>query len=322
MRMKKICYKVQDLMSDKRFGKEPEERTIEELLDSGFVIMDKPPGMSSHRVSGAVAQMFGISKAGHLGTLDPDVSGVLPVILGKVAVAVHYLMKHDKEYIGTARFKQPPTENGITDIFKRFTGEITQTPPVGAAVARRPRKRQIYELMMLEIKGKSVKFKVSCEAGTYVRTLVEDIGKEIKNDAKLAALRRIKVGHYTEDESIKLEELQAAFDDWKKNGKKKQLRSYLHPIEHLAKDLKKVWVLDGAVDAICSGAQLAVPGLAKLENEIAKDDEICIFTLKDELIGFGIALLPSEEMVSNKKGTAVRISRIVMPRGTYPRAWK
>lgn len=310
-----------ELMTDERYGKAPENRTIAELLDSGFVIIDKPAGPSSHQVSGSVANILGIRKTGHLGTLDPNVSGVLPVLLGRATAAVHYLMKHDKEYVGVARFARPPMEKAIAAAFKSFTGTITQIPPVGAAVARRPRERRIYELEILSIKGRDVGFRVSCEAGTYIRTLAEDIGKHLENDAKLIELRRTRLAGLTEKDAVSLQELSEAASLWK-NGDESRLRKVLHPIEDLAAGRKKVWILDGAVDAVCSGAQLAVPGIAKVSADIVRGDEVCIMTLKEELVAFGTALLTSEEMVKNKKGTAIRILRAIMPRGTYPKGWR
>lgn len=311
-----------ELVTDERYGKPPQERTIVELLDSGFVAVDKPSGPSSHQVCGSVANVLGIRKTGHLGTLDPNVSGVLPVLLGRVTVAVHYLMRHDKEYVGTARFGSPPTEADIAAAFKQFTGEITQIPPVGAAVARRPRKRRIYELAPLRISGKLVRFRVFCEAGTYIRTLIEDIGKAMRNPARLAELRRTRLAGLTEKDTTSLQEISEAARLWKENNDESRLRRIVRPIEDITAGMKKVWILDGAVDAICSGAQLAVPGIAKASDDVRKNDEVCIMTLKSELVAFGTALLTSEEMVRNKKGTAVRILRAMMPRGTYPKGWR
>jgi len=314
-----------ELVTDKRYGKPPASRTLSELLDSGFIAIDKPVGPSSHQVSGIVANILGIKKTAHLGTLDPNVSGVLPILLGKATKAVHYLMQHDKEYIGVAGFKENVNEKEVKEVFRHFHGDIIQIPPVGAAVARKPRKRHIYSIKIMDINEKRVRFRVRCEAGTYIRTLVDDMGKHMKNPAKLIELRRTMVGSITEKDLVTLDELREAVSLWKGEGEKgdeTKIRRIVRPIEEITEGKKKIWVLDGAVDAICSGAQLTVPGIAKLSDDIEKYDIVCMMTLKGELVAFGTALMSSKEMVSNKKGTAVKISRVMMPRGTYPRRWK
>ena len=295
--------------------------SIEELLNLGIVIIDKPRGPSSHQVAEWARNILEVKKAGHLGTLDPDVSGVLPVLLGRATNATFFLMKHDKEYVGVIKFEREISEIDINRLFKEFTGEIWQIPPVGAAVARRKRKRVIYSLELLEMNGKEFLFDVKCEAGTYIRTLAEDIGKKARNKAKLIELRRINVGSFNENNAVNLQGLSDAYWLWKEKGNEKKLRELLHPIEDAIKNFKKVWLFDTAINAVCSGAQLMMPGISKFEDKIGIGETIVIMSQKGELVAFGEAKMSSEEMQINEKGQAVKIKRVIMERGKYPRSW-
>lgn len=308
------------LRADPTHGKRPHDRTIEELLNLGFVVIDKPSGPSSHQVSAYTAEILGVSKAGHLGTLDPNVSGVLPVLLGRATPAAKYL-QHGKEYVGIIRFDKEISKRQVEDAFSLFTGEIIQTPPPGAAVARRPRKRKVYSLKLLELQKREVLFHVRCEAGTYIRVLAIDVGKHIGNAAVLEELRRTKVGDWGEEKAITLQDISDAHWLWKEKGDETLLRKHVLPIE-AAINLKKAYLSDSAVDAVCSGAQAMAPGIAAADEGIRIDDPVATLTLKEELVAFGEAAMTGEEMVTEKTGVAVKTQRVVMPRGTYPRAWK
>ena len=294
---------------------------IEELLNLGIVVINNPRGPSSHQVAEWARNILEVKKAGHLGTLDPDVSGVLPVLLGRATNATSFLMKHDKEYVGIMKFDGEISETDIDRLFKEFTGEIWQIPPVGAAVARRKRKRVIYSLELLERNGKEILFDVKCEAGTYIRTLAEDMGKRVRNKAKLTELRRINVGSFNENNAVSLQGLSDAYWFWKEKGNEKKLRELLHPIEDAIKNFKKVWLFDTAINAVCSGAQLMMPGIAKFEEGIGIGETIVIMSQKGELVAFGEAKMSSKEMQINEKGQAAKIERVIMERGKYPRSW-
>ena len=289
------------------------EESIEELLKLGIIIIDKPRGPSSHQVAEWARNILGLEKSGHLGTLDSNVSGVLPVLLGKATNTSYLLMQHDKEYIGIIKFNKELPESELIKLFEEFTGEIWQIPPIGAAVARVKRKRMIYSLRLLEIKGKEILFDVKCEAGTYIRTLAEDMGEKI-GGAKLIELRRINVGGFSEKNAISLQELSDASWLWKEKKNEKMLKKILHPIEDALTGIKKIWVNDKAAEAICNGAQLMAPGIAKFEEGMDIGDNVVILNKCGKLIAFGEAKMSSKELKTVQKGQVIKTKRVIMER--------
>jgi len=292
-------------------GKNPKDRSIEELLVSGVIVIDKPRGPSSHQVAEWTKNILGVEKAGHLGTLDSNVSGILPVLLGKAVNATAYLMKHDKRYVGIVRFSEEVTEKDAKKLLNKFTGEIWQIPPIGAAVARKRRKRRIYSLELLEIDGKDVLFIVKCEAGTYIRTLAEDMGKKAGNKAELTELRRIGVGGFDEKDAVTLQELSDAVWLWKEKNDESRLKGIIRPIEDTLKGFKKIWIMDKAADAICHGAQLMMPGIKRFEAGINVGDIVAIMNLKDELVAFAEAKISSKDMQTSERGQATKTERVI-----------
>ncbi|MBN2367823.1 RNA-guided pseudouridylation complex pseudouridine synthase subunit Cbf5 [Candidatus Woesearchaeota archaeon] len=305
--------------SDK-FGKYPEKRTVEELFNLGIVNIDKPAGPTSHQVSAYVKDILSLKKAGHSGTLDPNVTGVLPVALGKATKIVQTLLKAGKEYVCVMHVHKQVPEYELYKVFEKFTGMISQLPPVKSSVKRQWRERTIYYIDVLEIKDQDVLFAVGCQAGTYIRKLCSDIGKELGTGAHMAELRRTKAGPFSESTLFTLQDLTDAFYYYKK-GKDKFIRKALQPIENAVSHLPKIWVLDTTVDTLCHGASLAVPGISKLETGIEKGQMVAVFTLKDELVCYGEAVMTSKEMMG-KKGLAVKIDKVVMEAGVYPRITK
>ena len=153
------------------YGKRPEERSTKEIISFGIINIDKPSGPTSHQVSDFVKKILNISKAGHSGTLDPRVTGVLAVALGRATRISHALLPAGKEYITLMHLHKPIEKEDIEKVFKEFTGEIRQKPPIKSAVRRVERTRSIYYIDILEIDGQEVLFKVGCQAGTYIRKL-------------------------------------------------------------------------------------------------------------------------------------------------------
>src|SRR3989338_6108317 len=161
------------------YGKAPEERTIPELLKSGIVNIDKLKGPTSHEVADDVQKILHIKKAGHSGTLDPAVTGVQPVALEKASRITFFLLTAPKEYVGIMHLHKDVEEAALREAIKKFTGKIQQLPPVKSAVKRVERTREIYEFEILEIKNRDVLFRVKCQAGTYIRKICSDMGKEL-----------------------------------------------------------------------------------------------------------------------------------------------
>jgi H/ACA ribonucleoprotein complex subunit 4 len=304
-----------------KFGNDPNERSIEELIKSGIVLIDKPSGPTSHQVSAWVKDILGIKKAGHGGTLDPRVTGLLPVTLGKATNAVRAVHIGGKEYVGIMLFHSDVTEEKVKEIFSEFTGKIYQMPPVRSAVKREMRVREIYYLELLEMQSRLALFKVGCESGTYIRTLCHDIGDAMGTGSHMQELRRTEVGSFTEDDSVTLHDLKDAYVYWKDDGKDEHLRKAILPLERLFGHLPKIVIKDSAVDAVCHGANLAIPGVLELDSGIEKGDMVALLTSKGEGVALGKALMNSETIFDLKEGIAAKTERVLMDPGIYPKLW-
>ncbi len=302
--------------TSQEFGCYPEERPVEEIINYGIVNIDKPSGPTSHQVSAYVKEILNIKKAGHSGTLDPKVTGVLPVALGEATKANQIMLKAGKEYIAVMHLHKPADERFIIEELKKLVGVIEQTPPLRSAVKRKPRKRQIYYVKVLEIEDRDVLFKIGVEAGTYIRKLIHDFGIKTKIGAHMSALRRTKAGPFNEGTTFTLQDLKDAVYYYREENNDKFLKKIIQPVEVAFTHIPKIWIFDSAVDSICHGANLNVPGISKLHSGIKKGDTVAIFTLKNEIVAYGIAQLNSEEMLG-EKGFAVDTERVFMKPGTY-----
>ena len=304
-------------VSSSKFGCDPNNRPVKELINYGVVNIDKPSGPTSHQVSAYVQKILDISKSGHSGTLDPGVTGVLPIATGRATRVVQTLLKAGKEYVGLMHIHKKIPEHEIYQVCNEFVGKIMQMPPLKSAVKRRLRERQIYYFEVIEIDGQDVLFKVGCEAGTYIRKLIHDLGKKLGCGAHMAELRRTKAGPFDESTLVTLQDLTDAFYYYE-NGNEKYLRYCIQPIENAVRHLPKIYVLDSAVDSLCHGANLNVPGISKLDSGITNEDVIAVITLKGELICYGNAKMDSEEMLG-ERGLAVKTEKVFMLPGTYPK---
>ncbi len=306
-----------DSETSDKFGKSPEKRTIEELLDFGIVIIDKPKGPTSHQTSAYVKDVLHLKKAGHSGTLDPAVTGVLPVAIGRATRIVQLLLPAGKVYVALMHVHKDVPEEKLREVFEQFKGKITQLPPVKSAVKRRERERHIYDMDIIEIDGKDVLFSVSCQAGTYIRKLISDMGNKI-GGAHMAELRRTQAGPFTEEKLVTLQDLTDAYHYYNE-GNEKYLRTLILPMEEATQHLPKIWVMDSAVNSLVHGSTLKVPGIAKLHDGIEAGDMVAIMTLKDELISYGNAELSSKEMLG-ERGIAAKSQKVFLPEGVYPKS--
>ncbi len=304
-----------------KFGKRPEQRKVEELINYGVINIDKPAGPTSHQVSAYVQQILGINKSGHSGTLDPNVTGVFPVALCRATRIAQLLLTAGKEYIALMHIHKEASQSSIQRTAAGFVGKITQMPPVKSAVKRQLRDRKIYHLDILEINEKDVLFKVGCEAGTYIRTLCVDFGKRLGTGAHMLELRRTKSGPFNESTLVTLQDVADSYWYWKNEGNEKYIRKVIQPMENAISHLPKVWVLDTTADSLCHGANLHVPGISKVDSGIEPENMVAVLTLKDELVCYGKAMMSSKQMLG-RKGLAVKTEKVFMPTGTYPKIEK
>ncbi len=316
--MKKIIIRNNE-KTDPKYGVFPEKRSVEEHIVNGIVNLDKPRGPTSHQVTHWVKLIFNLKKAGHGGTLDPAVTGVLPIVMQNATKLSKLFLKSKKEYVALMHMHSDVHEGKIRDAMESFVGKIKQTPPLRSNVKRVEREREIYYLDFLEKNGRDILFKVGCERGTYVRRLCEQLGKMAGTKAHMIELRRTRAGGFSEEERlVTLQDLNDAYSFYKEEGNDKFLRYCIQPMEIVANVLPKVWIIDSAVDPICNGAKLAAPGISKLEDKIEKGKEIAIMSLKGELVALGIAEMSAKGMAEAKEGIAASLERVIMKSGTYP----
>lgn len=306
------------------YGCNPYERPIEEHISKGVINLDKPSGPSSHEVDSWVKRILHVNKTGHGGTLDPKVTGVLPIGIDTATRVSQLLLPAGKEYVCLMTMHKEMPEDQVYEIFDQFTGKIYQTPPVKSAVKRELRVRTIYYATIYEIKGKDVLFRVGCEAGTYIRTLCHDIGEVLGCGAHMAELRRTRAGPFNErnDDLVNLHDLTDAYHFWVEDGDESYLRNAIKPMEVAADHLPQIFIKDSAVEAICQGAKLAAGGISMLSKGIKRGDLVAIKSLKGELVASGIALASTEEIMNADSGLVVNTNKVFMQPGVYPMAWK
>jgi len=308
--------------TNSHYGKTPAQRTVRELLNNGFINLDKPSGPTSHQVVAWVKEILELEKAGHGGTLDPAVTGVLPVALGDAARALQVLLVAGKEYVALMKLHKEVEENRIREVCQSFVGQISQLPPLRSAVKRVRRTREVYYLEILEIHGTEVLFRVGCEAGTYIRTLCVDIGKKLGVGAQLQELRRTRVGNITEDASVSLQDLKDAFIFWKEDGDETELRKTIQSMERLLEVVPSIVVRDSAIDALCHGANLAIPGVVEIDEDIKVGDVAAVLSLKGEGVALVKMEVPSLQVIEKDTGICASLERVLMNKGTYPSIWK
>lgn len=314
---RKILVK-KEAKTNSKLGCKPEERTTEEIIHYGVVNINKCQGPTSHQVSDYVQKILHINKSGHSGTLDPHVHGALPVALEKATRIVQILLKSGKEYVGIMHLHKDVGTTKLKQIIKdNFTGKIKQIPPIKSAVRRVEREREIYYFKILEKEEKDVLFIVGCEAGTYIRKLIHDLGQKLKTGAHMSELRRTKAGPFNEKTLFTLQDLTDAYYFYKEEKNDKFLRKIIQPTENAIKHLPKIWVFDTTVDTLCHGADLNIPGISKLNDGIDKEDIVAVMTLKGELITLGKAQLTSEDIIKKDKGFAVKTDKVFMEPGLY-----
>lgn len=304
-------------------GCPPDKRTIVQRLDQGLINLDKVAGPTSHEVSAWVKRIFEktriVTKTGHGGTLDPKVTGVLPIALNKATRVVDVLLTAGKEYVCIMTLHGEVPETQVRAAISLFQGNIYQRPPVRAAVKRVLRTREIYYLEILEIEGKDVLFKVGCEAGTYIRKLCYDIGEVLGCGAHMDELRRTRSGPFFEDGSlVTLQDLADAVHYWQE-GDDTELSRIVHPMERAFTHVPQVIIRDSAVDPVCHGANVTAPGILKIDDDIKKNDTVGIFTQKGEVVALGKALEPARTMLDAQAGFMIETSRVFMDAGTYPK---
>ena len=310
-------------ITDDTYGTYYDKRTIEQLLNYGIILLDKPPGPTSHETVAWAKRLLKLPKIGHSGTLDPQVSGVLPLGLGEATKALGVLLYGPKEYHALGRVHSLPSKEKLDEVIELFTGEIFQKPPQRSAVVRQTRTRTIYEFEVIEQKERLLLTRILCEAGTYIRKLYYDIGEILGSGATMIELRRTRVDQFYEtDGLVTLHELADAFALWEEKKDDSKLIKMIKPVEYALSELKSVIIRDSAVDAMCHGAQLAIPGILKISPNLKKGDIVGIYTQKGEAVALAESTMSGDDICDAVKGYAFETKRLIMAPNTYPKKWR
>jgi H/ACA ribonucleoprotein complex subunit 4 len=308
--------------TDPKYGSKPNERPSDQYIRYGVINLDKPAGPTSHEVAAWTKKILKLSVIGHGGTLDPKVTGVLPVTLEDSTKIVQALLYSGKEYICVMKLHGDAPESRVRKVLSEFEDEIFQRPPLRSSVKRQIRTRRIYYNEFIEMDGRNVLFRVGCEGGTYIRKLCYDIGEILGVGAHMQELRRSRAGPFSEKTSVTLHDVAYHFGEWQTSKDPQALHQFIQPMETALDLIPKITVRDSAVDALCHGANLTAPGVLSVESGVAKGSLVAVLSLKGEAIAIGKAELGTSEILNANHGTVATLERVLMERGTYPKTWK
>ncbi len=311
-----------DASTNPSIGGEPDSRDVMERLASGFILLDKPAGPTSHQLASWARDMFGLERLGHGGTLDPFATGVLPLMAGKAMKLTKKILTHKKTYICVFRFSTAPDEARLAEVMKQLTGRVYNVPPEVSAVKVQVRTRKIYTFENIEIKGNDMIARVYCEAGTYIRTIARDMGLLLDMKVQLKELRRETTGVFKLEDCITMQELADAIWLWKECDQPEALLRVIHPIEKLLLDLPSATVKDSAAAALAHGAPLLRPGIVNIKSDVKAGKQVMIETLKGEAVGIVTLTLSTNEIAALSEGEVARPSMVLLDEGLYPRRWK
>jgi len=299
-------------------------KKLQKMTNRGVIVIDKEAGVTSHDEVDRLRRIFKTRRIGHSGTLDPKVTGVLVCGLGKGTKVLEYILLSQKIYDCEIIFHKVITQEQFREVVTKFTGTITQLPPIKSRVKRVERERDIYSLELLAFgsDGRSAQMRCSVERGTYIRKLCHDMGQHLRNNdgevvgAHMGDLRRIQAGPCSLDNSqvITANELQSL----QKKSRlpligwwyTKQILSHIEPIEKITKVFPEVRVDARLAKVIASGADLFAPGVLGAD-EIAIGDKVQIVDQNGTALAIGEAVLHSKDMIHLQKGVAVEVTKVL-----------
>jgi H/ACA ribonucleoprotein complex subunit 4 len=269
---------------------------------NGFFIVNKPSGMKSRWIPEKISYLLKTAPVGHVGTLDPNTTGVLAILVGKATKLSLLLSTKDKIYVAKMHMHAKVSKKDLLSMLKKFTGEINQRVPKISAVKRQVRKRKIHYIRIKSIKGQNVEFEIKCQHGTYVRTLCHDVGEALGIGAHMYELVRIKSGDFTLKDAID-------YDKIIKKIEKGDLSFIRKPIEAVAHE-KKVYVDERAMKTISMGTPLFIPGVGR--HSAFKKGDLVALIYKNELIAIGRAEIDSADLKKIKQGIAIKTDLVLI----------
>ncbi|KAF9474473.1 putative rRNA pseudouridine synthase [Pholiota conissans] len=306
-------------------GCSPLKRDIASYVKSGVINLDKPSNPSSHEVVAWLRRILRVEKTGHSGTLDPKVTGCLIVCIDRATRLVKSQQGAGKEYVCVLRLHASlPNPAALPRALQTLSGALFQRPPLISAVKRQLRVRTIYESKLLEFDDKRSLgvFWVSCEAGTYIRTLCVHLGLVLGVGGHMQELRRVRSGAMSEnDDMVTMHDVLDAQWLYDNTRDESYLRRVIRPLECLMIGYKRIVVKDSAVNAVCYGAKLMIPGLLRYEADISVHEEVVLMTTKGEAIALAVAQMSTVELATCDHGVVAKVKRCIMERDSYPRRW-
>lgn len=294
---------------------------VEKIGAGSFLLVDKPRGPSSHQVTAWVRDLLQVDRAGHAGTLDPNVSGLLWVGVGPALKLIPLVLEFPKRYVGVIVFHSPVPAAEVDRVVAEFTSAIYQTPPVRSAVKRERRIRTIHRMTIVERQKDRLIVDLVADSGTYVRTLAVDLGEALGVGGHLAELRRVGTGPFTEAASVSLSVIADAVDR-ARNGSGGALAALLHPAREVWQEFPQVILKDAAASAVVHGAGLAAGGIASVTRPFAPAAGVALVGRAGELLAIGHALIDSREIPAHREGWVIRPDRVIAEAALYPPAWK
>jgi predicted rRNA pseudouridine synthase len=290
------------------------------IADGAFLLLDKPRGPSSHQVTAWARDLLGVPTAGHAGTLDPNVSGLLWVGVGPALKLLPLLLEFPKRYIALVRLHGEVADPALSRVLEEFRGPIFQTPPVRSAVKRERRVRTIHQLNLLERSHDRFLIDVVGDSGTYVRTLAVDVGEALGVDAHLEELRRTGTGPFTEAATVPLTQLADAVH-LARSGHAEFLLALLHPMEEVWREFPSVVLKDSAASAVAHGADLARAGIVATPRTFSKGQSVVLVDRHGAIVAIGEALVGSEELSQHRHGWVVDAKRVLVDPARFPPTW-
>ena len=265
----------------------PDDRDPETLLEFGVINLDKPPGPSAHQVAAWVRDMAGVERAAHAGTLDPKVTGCLPILTGTATRAAQIFDRSRKGYV-TVLEAHARIPNDFESTLSEFEAPIHQKPPRKSAVARRLRTREIHRLDALERDDRRALLDIECESGTYIRKLCHDLGLAMGTGAHMGDLRRTKTGHFDDSTLSTMEDFTDGLAFWREDGDADLLRDVVSPAERALSELPSLTVAPSAAREIAEGAPVYAPGVIDAElNGADEGDLVVCYTPDDAAVCLG-----------------------------------
>lgn len=290
------------------------------LAAGAFLLVDKPRGPSSHQVTAWARDLLEVPVAGHAGTLDPNVSGLLWVGVGPALKLLPLVLEFPKRYLASVVLHGEVRDREVAAALAEFTGPIYQTPPVRSAVKRERRIRTVHRLDLVERDGPRLLLDTVTDSGTYVRTLAVDLGEALGVGAHLEELRRTQTGPFTEAQAVPLTALADARAA-RAAGDPRPFLAVLHPIEEVWREFPTVAVHDAAASAIAHGAGLARGGIAAVRRPFAKGARVALVTRSGELVATGVAQHDSRTLSEVEHGWVVSETRVFVDPARFPPRW-